>query len=196
MNQIVYEKITIGLIDNGYIEVSNVLSQALILELYEASTLRTYSQAGISSSVHQHLDSTRRSDKTSWLDTDEGAIGEYLEFCEGLKRYLNSSLYLGLSYYEAHFSIYEKGSFYEKHLDAFAGEKNRVITTLLYLNEEWNDCDGGELIIYDQDTNIVEKIIPKANTMVIFLSDKFPHEVVKTNKKRHSIAGWFRVDKR
>jgi len=29
----------------------------------------------------------------------------------------------------------------------------------------------------------------------VFLSDKFPHEVLPAKKKRHSIAGWFRVDK-
>lgn len=32
--------------------------------------------------------------------------------------------------------------------------------------------------------------------MVVFLSEKFPHEVLKANRKRYSIAGWFRVDVR
>jgi len=27
---------------------------------------------------------------------------------------------------------------------------------------------------------------------VIFLSERFPHEVLPAKKKRHSIAGWFR----
>ncbi|MDQ7068318.1 MAG: 2OG-Fe(II) oxygenase [Sulfurimonas sp.] len=138
----------------------------------------------------------KRSDKTQWLDEDSGVISEYLLFSEELRVYLNRSLYMGLNYYEAHFSIYDKDALYEKHLDSFVGSKNRVVTTLLYLNKEWGDKDGGKLILYDKDSKELERISPEGNTLLIFLSDKFPHEVLVTNKKRHSIAGWFRVDKR
>ncbi len=49
--------------------------------------------------------------------------------------------------------------------------------------------------MYDDDNNFIKKVIPHANTLVVFLSDKFPHEVLPTKRKRYSIAGWFRVDK-
>ena len=49
-----------------------------------------------------------------------------------------------------------------------------------------------ELIIYDDNDNIIQEVEPKIGTMVIFLSEKFPHEVLKTNKNRYAIAGWFK----
>ncbi|MDF1883446.1 2OG-Fe(II) oxygenase [Sulfurimonas sp. SAG-AH-194-C21] len=197
MNETHYSCIADALVERGYIVINDALCIQMIDKLLEFSKNEIhYKNAKISSTQNSHLDSTKRSDKTQWLDEDDAIQSEYLMFMEGLRKYLNRTLYLGLTYYEAHFSIYNKGDFYEKHLDAFVGEKNRVVTTLLYLNEEWEQRDGGELIIYDINGGEVKKVIPKGNTMVIFLSDKFPHEVLTTNKKRHSIAGWFRVDKR
>jgi SM-20-related protein len=197
MNEILYSKITDALVSDGYIVLEKALSESLSMRLLEvAKNEAVYKKAGISSSENLHIDTTKRRDKTVWIDEDGVTLSEYLAFSEGLKEYLNRTLYLGLSYYESHFAIYEKGDFYEKHLDAFKGSKNRVVTTVLYLNEEWSEVDGGELIIYDVDDKKVEKVVPKMGTLVVFLSDTFPHEVLPTNKKRHSIAGWFRVDKR
>jgi len=45
------------------------------------------------------------------------------------------------------------------------------ITASDFHNEEWNEANGGELVIYDKE-------------------DKY-----LTKTKRYSIAGWFRVDK-
>jgi len=53
--------------------------------------------------------------------------------------------------------------------------------------------DAGELIIYDEADNEIERIAPKMGHFVIFLSERFPHEVTKTLAQRNSIAGWFRV---
>lgn len=192
MNEAQYSRITDALVDRGYIVIKDALSKELIVKLYELSQDESlYKQAGISRSKDTHIDSTRRSDKTKWIDEDNGILSEYLLFNEGLREYLNRSLYLGLSFYESHFSIYEKAAFYEKHLDAFKGSSNRKVTTLLYLNEEWSEEDGGELILYDEEDREIQRVLPKGNTMLVFLSDKFPHEVLKTKKKRHSIAGWF-----
>ncbi len=66
---------------------------------------------------------------------------------------------------------------------------------MYYLNEGWSEEDGGELIIYAKNGDFLTKVIPKSNTLVIFLSDTFPHEVKPSRKKRYSIAGWFRIDK-
>ena len=87
----------------------------------------------------------------------------------------------------------KKVTFYEKHLDSFRGSKNRVVTTVYYLNDDWNEKNGGELVIYDEDNNYLKTVTPQINTLVVFLSDKFPHEVLAANKKRFSIAGWFRI---
>jgi SM-20-related protein len=36
-------------------------------------------------------------------------------------------------------------------------------------------------------------VAPTFGTMIIFLSESFPHEVLRSNATRRSIAGWFRV---
>lgn len=197
MNEERYSRITDALVETGYIVMEHAFCSELIDKLYKVSQDESkYKQAGISSTKETHVDNTKRSDKTQWLDEDSGALSEYLAFAEGLREYLNRSLYLGLTYYESHFSIYDKGAYYEKHLDAFKGSSNRVVTTLLYLNEDWNEIDEGQLVLYDENDKEIHRVLPTGNTLLVFLSDKFPHEVLKTKKKRHSVAGWFRVDKR
>ena len=196
MNEEIYLKITDALVDNGYIIIEDALDAKLVNKLLNVvEEERGFKQAGISGGGKLHLDNFKRRDKILWLNEDSSAQSEFLAFSEGLREYLNRTLYLGLSYYEAHFAIYEKGDFYEKHLDAFKGSKNRVVTTVLYLNEEWREKDGGELVIYDKNHKKIIKVTPTSGTLVVFLSDKFPHEVLVASSKRYSIAGWFRVDR-
>ncbi len=196
MYENLYLKITDALVDDGYIVIQNALDSKLPKELVSiAEDESSFKKAGISGAGDLHLDSQRRRDKIRWLDEDGGAQSEFLEFSKGLQEYLNRSLYLGLSYYEAHLAIYEEGDFYEKHLDTFKSSKNRVVTTVYYLNENFKESDGGELVVYDENDKFLAKVIPDANTLVVFMSERFPHEVLPAIKKRHSIAGWFRVDK-
>jgi len=196
MYENLYSKITDALVDDGYIIIKNVLPLDLPNKLLTIAKDETaFKRAGISGAGDLHLDKQRRRDKILWLDEDSLAQSEFLAFSEGLREYLNRSLYLGLTYYEAHFAIYEKGDFYEKHLDAFKNSKNRVVTTVYYLNENFKESDGGELCIYDENEKLITRVVPDANTLVVFMSEKFPHEVLPAIKKRYSIAGWFRVDK-
>ncbi len=192
MYENLYEKITNALINDGYIVIENALEPFLAKELFVTSLHLNYKQAGIS---HKStLDTTKRKDKIHWLDGDAESTCKYLAFTQGLENYLNRHLYLGLRYYESHFAIYEEGDFYEKHLDAFKNSKNRVVTTVFYLNAEWNTNDGGELIIYDKDDVKIQKVIPNGNTLIVFISESFPHEVLPAKRQRHSIAGWYRID--
>jgi len=196
MYEKLYANITDALVGNGYIIIENSLQKKLSAKLLNAAkNERDFKRAGISGAGDLHLDKEKRRDKIHWLEKSDEAQKEFLEFADGLQKYLNRSLYLGLSYYESHFAIYDKGDFYETHLDAFKNSKNRVVTTVYYLNETWNKDDAGELIIYDENNKEIAKVMPTANTLVVFMSEKFPHEVLSTNKKRYSIAGWFRVDK-
>jgi len=192
----IYEKITDALVTDGYIVIENALEEKLAQQLLQkAQQEQNYKNAGISASSAVHIDNNRRRDKILWLDEDGGCVSEYLRFSDGLREYLNRSLYLGLRYYEAHFARYEKGDFYEKHLDAFKNSKNRVVTTVYYLNDRWQTDDGGELLLYDKEENYITTVMPHANTLVVFMSEIFPHEVLPAKKTRHSIAGWYRVDK-
>ena len=191
-----YAKVVDALVDDGYIIIEDALSPTLSSQLLQkAKLIHDYKHAGISNTQSRHLDTKRRRDKIYWLDEDGGCVSKFLDFTTNLQEALNRSLFLGLRYYEAHFAKYEAGDFYEKHLDAFKNSKNRVVTTVYYLNESWSDADGGALVIYDANGEKITTVLPKQNTLVVFLSDKFPHEVEPANKTRYSIAGWFRVDK-
>jgi len=195
MKQII-NNILDALVKDGFIVIDEALDANLAKELLNfAREQNNYKQAGISSALDTHIDKTRRSDKILWLNEDNSVQSKFLDFTSRLQKSINQELYMGLSYYESHFAIYNEGDYYEKHLDSFKNSKNRVVTTVYYLNEQWNQSDGGELVIYDKNDNVLSKVLPKQNTLIIFLSDKFPHEVLATKKTRYSIAGWFRVDK-
>ena len=191
-----YKKITDALVNEGYIIIEDALDEELSQKLLQkAQKQQNYKEAGISSGNALHLDKKRRRDKIVWLDESDESVSEFLAFISGLREYLNRSLFLGLTYYEAHFAHYKKGDFYEKHLDAFKSSKNRVVTTVYYLNEEWNQRDGGELLIYNKEEKLIKKVLPKQNTLVVFMSEEFPHAVDIAKKDRYSIAGWYRIDK-
>jgi len=196
MYEKLYSDITDSLVENGYIIIENALEHELSSQLLNSAKKETnFKRAGISAAGDLHLDNQRRRDRIQWLDEDGEAQSDFLAFANGLKEYLNRSLYLGLSYYESHFAIYGKGDYYETHLDSFQNFKNRVVTTVYYLNDEWSERDGGALIVYNEKNEKIATVMPNANTLVVFMSEKFPHEVLSANKKRYSIAGWFRVDK-
>jgi len=196
MYEKLYSDITDALVNDGYLIIQDALEPDLATKLLLLSqNEKSYKEAGVSNSTNYHVDKKRRSDKTKWIDEDGASQSSYLDFNHGLQEYLNRSLFLGLNYYESHFALYDKGDFYEKHLDAFKNSKNRIVTTVYYLNDEWNEEDGGELILHDNLKNKKLKVIPNANTLVVFMSEKFPHEVLPAKKKRYSIAGWFRVDR-
>ena len=115
---------------------------------------------------------------------------------DALRSDLNSRWFLGLFDYECHYARYAPGAFYSKHLDAFAGNKNRVLSTVLYLNAAWEAGQGGELQLYSLNgATVLERVAPLHNRLVVFLSERFPHEVLPASRERHSIAGWFRVRK-
>ena len=83
----------------------------------------------------------------------------------------------------------------KRHVDAFKGQGNRVLSLVGYLNEDWLEENGGELVIYNSSDDVEgTKVLPKKNTLVVFLSEQFPHEVLPATRTRHSIAGWFRVN--
>src|SRR5690606_33675317 len=97
--------------------------------------------------------------------------------------------------FESHFAHYGTGDFYKKHLDAFKGETNRVLSLVYYLNPGWLPEDGGELKLYlSEDEGRTINVTPAFGTLVVFLSEDFPHEVLPAKRDRYSIAGWFRVN--
>ncbi|EHR5478686.1 2OG-Fe(II) oxygenase [Vibrio parahaemolyticus] len=136
-----------------------------------------------------------RSDKIQWLKPAMGQpIANYLSKMEEIRQEVNRHFFLGLFEYEAHFAKYEKGDFYQKHLDCFKGNENRRLTTVFYINESWSEEDAGELVVYDLNDKEIATIPPCGGRLLVFLSEQFPHEVLPTNAERFSIAGWFRIN--
>ncbi|EHH3658625.1 SM-20 protein [Vibrio parahaemolyticus] len=136
-----------------------------------------------------------RSDKIQWLKPAMGQpIANYLSKMEEIRQEVNRHFFLGLFEYEAHFAKYEKGDFYQKHLDCFKGNENRRLTTVFYMNESWSEEDAGELVVYDLNDKEIATIPPRGGRLLVFLSEQFPHEVLPTNVERFSIAGWFRIN--
>jgi SM-20-related protein len=114
---------------------------------------------------------------------------------EALRKGLNERLFLGLFDYECHYARYAPGASYQTHRDAFAGGGNRVLSTVLYLNEGWLPEQGGELVLYHDDAGrVAERILPRHNRLVVFLSERFPHEVKAGTRTRYSLTGWFRTN--
>jgi len=184
--------------EKGYIVIDNFVPSAILKILQQriqSLTDNDLKKAAIGRGELLQSNEDVRRDKINWLDKSNQADNQYLEWMEQLRSALNQKLFLGLFDYECHYSIYQRGDFYKKHRDALKGKTNRSLSTVLYLNEQWNIDSGGELVLYDSDSKtILEKIKPSTGKLVMFLSEKFPHEVLTAKQKRYSIAGWFRVN--
>jgi SM-20-related protein len=168
------------------------LAAALTMECYVKQD--AFKPAGTGRGQDHHRDESVRSDTIRWLDQKVAADENYLELMDHLRVELNSRLYLGLFDYECHYARYAPGAWYRKHVDAFAGEKNRVLSTVFYLNTDWRKEEGGELLLYGPDgEQLVASVTPQYNRLVVFQSERFPHEVKPATRARHSVAGWFRI---
>jgi SM-20-related protein len=182
--------------DKGYAILDDALPLPLATTLLQTSLaqLEYKSQAaGVGRLADRTLNAAVRGDHICWLTTTEPASASYLALMEQTRLALNAVLFLGLFSYEAHYACYPAGAFYQKHRDAFKGSRNRILSTVYYLNRDWPGQAGGELVLYANDEGTrLETVQPQFNRMVVFLSEEFPHEVLPALQSRYSIAGWFR----
>lgn len=139
-------------------------------------------------------DSTQkmRGDKIYWMDKSHDNIFElqFLQQVEDFITHLNRTCYTGINGYEFHYAVYEEGSFYKRHKDQFKNDSNRKYSLISYLNNDWLEEDGGQLVVYQNET--AQKIQPQSQTAVFFKSDDMEHEVTKANRSRMSITGWLK----
>jgi SM-20-related protein len=194
----IFEQITSGLRHHGHVAVANALPSSLSESLFmRVQTLddQDMHAAGVGRNASHQKNRFVRRDRVHWLERDQPVDSAFLDWMEQLRLALNERLYLGLFDYECHFAHYPPGAFYKRHVDAFRGRTNRVLTTVFYLNPGWTTADGGELLFYEADEELpFLRLLPTYGTLVVFLSDEFPHEVLKAHRDRYSIAGWFRVN--
>lgn len=193
-----FQLIVEDLILQGYSILPSALPPDLLntLSCYQQNlTPHKYADAGIGRQEDYTKVKSIRSDEISWITNDFNAGALWLDWIAKLQSFLNQRLFLGLSTFESHFAHYSPGSFYKRHYDAFRGKVNRVLTVVVYLNPQWDNNDRGEFVLYhdEQDYDGI-KVTPNYGTMVVFLSEDFPHEVLPSTKDSFSIAGWFRVN--
>ena len=153
----------------------------------------TFTSASVGRNNLQIQDKKIRSDKTMWITGQTQTEIMWLDWCEELQKHLNRHLYLGLNNFECHFSIYEPGDFYQKHVDAFKGKSNRKVSMVLYLNDDWQSEHEGQLVMYPENKPPL-KFDPTFASFVVFLSEDIPHEVLVSQHNRYAIACWFRID--
>lgn len=189
------DRIADQLISPGFVVVEAALPAGLLASLDDRckdTEALPFSPARFGRGKDRKRDGLVRGDVIRWLDDAREADHHYLTLMEGLRVSLNERLCLGLFSYEGHYAIYGIGSHYDRHLDAHAGQNNRLLSTVVYLDSEWTLADGGELVLHGTGVQpAIARILPQPGLMVMFLSEEFPHEVMPASKPRHSIAGWF-----
>tara|TARA_R110002124_G_scaffold56872_2_gene160027 strand:- start:2613 stop:3302 length:690 start_codon:yes stop_codon:yes gene_type:complete len=199
-----FELIANDVIDKGHSIRPYALPEnltALLLQHITELASENFKRAGIGRAKEHTINDFIRTDEICWITGNSSAGCAWIKWTRLLQEYLNKRLFLGLFSFESHFSHYAKGDFYKKHKDAFKGEGNRVLSVVVYLNQNWSRDDGGELVIYDQslaNSAIIEHnkitVTPSFGTIVVFLSEEFPHEVLPALRDRYAIAGWFRLN--
>lgn len=181
---------------HGYSIVPNALPLPLCQALLSESKQAQLQRAGVGRAEAHTRNAEIRHDFIAWIDRTDGAQGQWLNCAAALQTEVNRRLLLGLFSFESHFAVYEPGAFYKKHVDAFRGQANRVLSLVAYLNPEWSAADEGEMVLYSNADEHLEiaRVQPRMGTLAIFLSEEFPHEVRPAKRTRYSIAGWYRVN--
>lgn len=179
-------------IDNHFI--SDELSLHLKQNLLELLSQNKLQEAGTGNELLVSHNKTVRGDSIYWLDRahNNEYENDFLDQIDDFVKYLNRSCFAGINGYEFHYSLYEVGSFYQKHLDQFNNNPSRKYSMISYLNDDWQESDGGQLMIYQNYNN--KKINPTQGKTVFFKSNELQHEVLVTQKQRMSITGWLKRD--
>lgn len=196
------DELASGLSEHGWMSVdarswlgTNLLA-ALKQEVQILDRTDAMKKAGIGRGNDLVRDRSVRRDKIAWLQGVTAPQAALFEFFEMIRQGLNQRLFLGLKRFETHYATYHSGDFYKQHLDSFKGRASRVVSLVLYLNEEWQAADGGALQLFnrDNDNEACGTVLPEAGRMALFMSEEIPHEVLPANRTRYSLACWFRQD--
>lgn len=181
---------------DGYAVLDDFLSAAEVTNCLALSYQRQeddrFKSAGIGTLGEYQKNEAIRGDYICWLDPSlpDHPLQFFFDRIRRLTVGLNRYCYLGLQDFEFHLAYYPEGSYYRKHIDAFRGRHNRIITVVCYLNQDWQVGDGGELIIYPDKGVPAVKVEPIAGRAVVFLSETIVHEVLEAHRPRYSVTGW------
>jgi Rps23 Pro-64 3,4-dihydroxylase Tpa1-like proline 4-hydroxylase len=172
--------------------LTDALSQGLQQNILQLQHDNLMVAAGIGNKKVKDANQKMRSDTIYWMDKSHDNIfeQEFLHHVDNFVDRLNSTCYTGINSYEFHYAVYEEGSFYKRHKDQFKTDSDRKFSLINYLNNDWQETDGGQLLVYQNE--VAQKIQPNSQKAVFFKSDEMEHEVIKANRTRMSITGWLK----
>jgi len=139
-------------------------------------------------------------------DRPNGLYDTLDSLCENLTDlcWKESSTLLDKSLTELLYAYYPSGGFYRRHRDAIPNSASvlRKYSLLIYLNRDgWDGKkEAGQLRIHldGGGDELPPGVKPKfvdvdalGGTLVLFKSDKIPHEVLDTNSERFALVGWY-----
>lgn len=191
------DNISYNLHRHGFAHVKNLLEPELLDQLYlemrELDSNEELTVAAVGRGGDHALRKNIRTDKTKWLDGSTFPQQLLFVALERIRIQVNERLMLGLFDIEAHYAVYRPGDFYKRHFDSFVGEKNRLLSMVIYFNKDWEEKEGGLLKLYENEETVIPfaTIIPEWGHSVMFLSENISHEVTVSHRNRYSIAVWF-----
>ncbi len=177
--------------------VNTATWHALAAEANQRWAQQEFHSAHVGIGQSRKADTAIRGDAIAWIEHDapSAAQAAYITQLGHLRLAMNQELFLGAFDLELHFARYPIGAYYSKHLDRHAHTQARVLSCILYLNQDWQNEDGGQLRIYTpaDDAQRYTDITPCGGTLVTFLSGDFHHEVLPARRPRLSVTGWMRT---
>lgn len=198
------------LVKNNFTYIDNFLGRDKVEEIrsklkerYDADTAKEEFQQGqlgggkTGTNVKYSLQHVR-GDRIKWFDGTEAGmevighcllkVDKMLAIIQGMVSELSEKT---IARDTAMAAIYPEGSAgYVRHIDN-PHRNGRVLTTILYLNLDWNSTHGGQLRIYNADDSHVD-VDPVGDRLLIFYSDsRVPHQVLETNHPRFALTTWY-----
>ena len=189
-----FSGVTSALATDGWFVMPDLLSaaqtQALAAECRAMHEARQLTPARVGAT---RTATPLRGDSTHWFQAGAMSAPQqaFTDRLDALRLALNRELMLGLVECESHYAVYPPGAGYTRHIDRLRDSDARVVSAVFYLNEGWQDADGGALRLY-LDGGSHRDIYPHAGKLLLFLSAQFEHEVLPATRDRMSIACWMR----
>ena len=181
-----------ALSEDNYVIIDQFLDLTIYAEVkaYFLSKFQFFSQAGIGTQLQATICTDIRGDRIYWLEKEAvTTIPSFWGLIDETISMFNRYCFLSLASSEFHFSNYPPGTHYDAHVDQFQNSNNRIISIIMYLNDDWQTGDGGELEIFRGDNKTVS-VEPIARRCVMFKSANILHRVLQCNKSRYSVTGW------
>ncbi|MFM8834286.1 MAG: 2OG-Fe(II) oxygenase [Cytophagales bacterium] len=183
-----------GLANAGYAIIDSFLTNEQVTAILGTDGFKNgllhFKKAGIGKQQDRQINEGIRGDYIEWIEPISAApaLQVYLQKLNDFIQFVNHSLYLSLRDYEVHQTIYPIGSFYKRHLDQFKKDDKRKLSVICYLNQNWQEAEGGQLRIHLNEESL--DVFPWAGRLVCFRSDLLEHEVLPATRERLSITGW------